>query len=116
MTWQEQLVARIELLMKDGVGFYSWLEYGDGKRYNCVVARGWVRAIGEWFKSHLDANSVSITDRSVCVSWWNGEWYITAWVGLSGWLEELRQVAGTLEEREVELTRAQVIEVLTHHS
>jgi hypothetical protein len=115
MTLREELVGRIELLMKDGVGFYSWLEYGDGKGYDFVAVRRWVRAIEEWFRSHLDANSVSVTDSSLCVSWWGDEWYITAWVKLCGWLEELRKVAGTLEERHVELTRAELLEVLTRH-
>lgn len=115
MTLQEELVARVELLMRDGVGFYSWLEYGKGKDIDVGTARRWAEVIENWFKNQLDTKCVSVTDSSVSVAWWGDGYYVSVWVQLFGWLEELRKVAGTFEERDVELTRAQVLEVLTRH-
>jgi hypothetical protein len=115
MTLQEELVSRIELLMRDGVGFYSWLEYGKGKECDFVTARRWVEVIEGWLKEHLDACSVSVTDCSVAASWWRDGWDVWVRVGLTGWLADLRCAAGTFEERGVELTRARVLEVLTNH-
>jgi hypothetical protein len=115
MRLEEQLVAQVELLMADVSGFYSWLEYGDGKEWNFLTAHRWVQVIERWLKEQLGARDVGITDKSVLVSWWNHDWDVVVRVRLAGWLEALRDAVGSLQEVEAELTREQLLEVLTQH-
>jgi hypothetical protein len=115
MRLEEQLVAQVELLLADASGFYSWLEYGDGKEWDFLTAGRWVQVIERWLKEQLGARDAGVTDKSVLVSWWDRDWDVVVRVRLDGWLAALRDVAGSLQDVEVKLTRAQVLEVLTNH-